>query len=142
MIPEEARALFQYNDWANHRSLDATAQLSNEQFVKPLGSSFSSVRDTLMHVAAQSGSGSNGFTDARIRVFLISRIYKPLARFANIGRRRQKPCSTLFTACRKQNSIASLNTRRSTLGCTPIRSGSRCSILQTMGRTTAARLRQ
>src|SRR5437016_3223960 len=50
MIPEEARALFQYNDWANQRSLDATAQLSNEQFVKPLGSSFSSVRDTLMHV--------------------------------------------------------------------------------------------
>jgi len=50
MIPEEARALFQYNDWANQRSLDATAQLSNEQFIKPLGSSFSSVRDTLMHV--------------------------------------------------------------------------------------------
>ncbi|HXJ46808.1 MAG TPA: DinB family protein [Candidatus Dormibacteraeota bacterium] len=50
MTPEEARALFQYNEWANQRSLDATAQLSNEQFVQPLGSSFSSVRDTLMHV--------------------------------------------------------------------------------------------
>ena len=50
MTPEEARALFQYNEWANQRSLNAAAQLSAEQFVKPLGSSFSSVRDTLMHV--------------------------------------------------------------------------------------------
>ena len=50
MTPEEARVLFDYNSWANHRSLEAAAQLSAEQFVKPLGSSFSSVRDTLMHI--------------------------------------------------------------------------------------------
>jgi uncharacterized damage-inducible protein DinB len=50
MTPEEARALFDYNAWANRRSLETAAQLSPEQFTKPLGSSFSSVRDTLMHV--------------------------------------------------------------------------------------------
>ena len=50
MTPEEARALFDYNAWANRRSLEAAAQLSPEQFTKPLGSSFSSVRDTLMHI--------------------------------------------------------------------------------------------
>jgi len=50
VTPEEARLLFDYNTWANHRSLDAAAQLSTEQFVKPLGSSFSSLRDTLMHI--------------------------------------------------------------------------------------------
>ena len=50
MTPEEARALFDYNAWANRRSLEASAQLSPEQFTKSLGSSFSSVRDTLMHV--------------------------------------------------------------------------------------------
>ena len=50
MTPEEARALFDYNAWANRRSLDAAAQLTPEQFAKPLGSSFSSVRDTLMHI--------------------------------------------------------------------------------------------
>jgi len=50
MTPEEARLLFDYNSWANHRSLEAVAQLSDEQFAKPLGSSFSSLRDTLMHV--------------------------------------------------------------------------------------------
>ena len=50
MTPEEVRALFDYNAWANHRALEAAAQLSPEQFVKPMGSSFSSVRDTLMHI--------------------------------------------------------------------------------------------
>ena len=50
MTPEEIRTLFDYNVWANHRSLEAAAQLTNEQFAKPLGSSFSSVRDTLVHI--------------------------------------------------------------------------------------------
>ena len=52
MTPEEIRQLFDYNAWANERSLQATAQLSDEQFVKPLGSSFSSVRDTLVHICS------------------------------------------------------------------------------------------
>ena len=50
MTPEEVRILYGYNAWANHRSLDAAAALEREQFVKPLGSSFSSVRDTLAHI--------------------------------------------------------------------------------------------
>jgi len=50
MTPEDARALFDYNAWANNRSLEAATQLSQEQFVKPMGSSFSSVRDTLVHI--------------------------------------------------------------------------------------------
>jgi uncharacterized damage-inducible protein DinB len=50
MTPEEIRQLFDYNAWANQRSLQGAAQLSDEQFVKPLGSSFSSVRDTLVHI--------------------------------------------------------------------------------------------
>jgi uncharacterized damage-inducible protein DinB len=50
MTPELTCQLFDYNAWANQRALEAAAQLSDEQFVKPLGSSFSSVRDTLMHI--------------------------------------------------------------------------------------------
>jgi uncharacterized damage-inducible protein DinB len=52
MTPEEIRQLFDYNAWASERSLQAAAQLSDEQFVKPLGSSFSSVRDTLVHICS------------------------------------------------------------------------------------------
>jgi len=52
MTPELTRTLFDYNHWANQRALEAAAQLTAEQFIKPLGSSFSSVRDTLCHMAA------------------------------------------------------------------------------------------
>ena len=50
MTPEEVRLLFDYNSWANQRSLEAASQLSDEQFIKALGSSFPSVRDTLVHI--------------------------------------------------------------------------------------------
>jgi uncharacterized damage-inducible protein DinB len=50
MTPEEAVLLYEFNSWANHRLLDASAALSPEQFITPLGSSFSSVRDTLAHI--------------------------------------------------------------------------------------------
>jgi uncharacterized damage-inducible protein DinB len=52
MKPSEMRDLFAFNAWANQRILGATAGLSAEQFTKELGSSFSSVRDTLVHVWA------------------------------------------------------------------------------------------
>jgi len=39
--------LYDYNAWANHRSLDAASALSEEKFVQAMGSSFGSVRDTL-----------------------------------------------------------------------------------------------
>ena len=42
--------LDEFNSWANHRILDACAPLTPEQFVKDLGSSFPSVRDTLAHI--------------------------------------------------------------------------------------------
>jgi uncharacterized damage-inducible protein DinB len=50
MTPEEMRTLYEYNAWANHRSLEAASNLTNEQFTKPMGSSFGSVRDTLAHI--------------------------------------------------------------------------------------------
>jgi uncharacterized damage-inducible protein DinB len=50
MTPQEMRALYEYNAWANHRSMDAASKLNGEQFVQPMGSSFGSVRDTLGHI--------------------------------------------------------------------------------------------
>jgi uncharacterized damage-inducible protein DinB len=50
MTPEEMRTLYEFNAWANRRELEAAAALTNEQFTKHLGSSFSSVRDTLAHI--------------------------------------------------------------------------------------------
>jgi len=50
MTPEQLCQLFEYNHWANQRTLDTCAGLSEEHFKRELGSSFSSVRDTLAHI--------------------------------------------------------------------------------------------
>ena len=50
MSPEDMRQLYDYNAWANRRAMEAAEALAPEQFTKPLGSSFSSVRDTLAHI--------------------------------------------------------------------------------------------
>jgi uncharacterized damage-inducible protein DinB len=50
MNAEDFRRLYDYNSWANHRTLDACAPLSEEQFTRDLRSSFRSVRDTLTHI--------------------------------------------------------------------------------------------
>jgi uncharacterized damage-inducible protein DinB len=44
------RELYAYNRWANEKILNAAEQLSDEQFLRPMGSSFTSVRDTLVHI--------------------------------------------------------------------------------------------
>jgi len=44
------RELFDYNYWARDRQLEACARLTPEQFLRPMGNSFSSVRDTLAHL--------------------------------------------------------------------------------------------
>jgi uncharacterized damage-inducible protein DinB len=50
MNVEDFRLLYEYNSWANRRTLEACAPLTAEQFTRDLGSSFPSVRDTLVHI--------------------------------------------------------------------------------------------
>ena len=47
---EELRDLFAYTAWANGGVLDAVAKLDAEAFTRDLGSSFPSVRATLVHL--------------------------------------------------------------------------------------------
>jgi uncharacterized damage-inducible protein DinB len=42
--------LFDYNYWARDRQLEVCAVLRSEEFIRPLGNSFPSVRDTLAHL--------------------------------------------------------------------------------------------
>jgi uncharacterized damage-inducible protein DinB len=50
MTPEEMRVLYDYNAWANRRQLEAAGKVTTEEFLKPMGSSFGSLRDTLAHI--------------------------------------------------------------------------------------------
>ena len=46
----EFRELFAYNRWANERMIEAAATLTENQVLQDLGSSYPSVRDTLVHI--------------------------------------------------------------------------------------------
>ena len=44
------RQLYDYNRWAGRRTLKAASTLASDGFLRPMGNSFSSVRDTLAHI--------------------------------------------------------------------------------------------
>lgn len=50
MSPDEMQQLYNFNAWANRRILSASEKLTTEEFTRPMGSSFPSVRDTLAHI--------------------------------------------------------------------------------------------
>ncbi len=50
MNVDDIRLLYDFNAWANHRTIEACAALAPEQFTRDLASSFPSVRDTLAHI--------------------------------------------------------------------------------------------
>ena len=50
MIVELIQTLYHYSAWANQKILDTAAKASAEQFLAEVGVSYSSLRDTLVHV--------------------------------------------------------------------------------------------
>lgn len=52
MTRDDLLLLYEYDRWANNRVLEAASALSAEQFIRDLGGSFRSVRDTLVHIIA------------------------------------------------------------------------------------------
>jgi uncharacterized damage-inducible protein DinB len=50
MTYDDLRLLIDYNYWARDRVLDAVAAITPEQFIRPMGNSFNSIRDTVAHI--------------------------------------------------------------------------------------------
>jgi uncharacterized damage-inducible protein DinB len=50
VTPSEMAVLYEYNAWANRRQLEAAGKVRTEDFLKPMGSSFGSLRDTMAHI--------------------------------------------------------------------------------------------
>ena len=46
------RELYRYNSWANSRLFHSVAHLSANEFTRDLGSSYPSLRDTLLHIVS------------------------------------------------------------------------------------------
>jgi uncharacterized damage-inducible protein DinB len=47
---ETLRELYDYNYWSRDRQLAACSKLDEEQFARPMGNSFSSLRETIAHL--------------------------------------------------------------------------------------------
>ena len=52
MTYDDLHLLIDYNYWARDRVLDAVGAITPEQFLRPMGNSFGSVRDTIAHICA------------------------------------------------------------------------------------------
>jgi uncharacterized damage-inducible protein DinB len=52
MTYDDLRLLIDYNYWARDRVLEAVATITPEQFIRPMGNSFHSIRDTVAHICA------------------------------------------------------------------------------------------
>jgi uncharacterized damage-inducible protein DinB len=50
MDKNDLHELYDYNRWANNRTLSAAGKLDSEKLLRALGNSFSSIRDTLAHI--------------------------------------------------------------------------------------------
>jgi len=50
MTPNEMASLYEFNAWADRRMLGAVAAVKQEEFLRPMGSSFGSLRDTAAHI--------------------------------------------------------------------------------------------
>ncbi len=50
MDPNYIYEVYRYNRWANKRTLAAAGQLDPKEFSRPMGNSFSSVQETLVHI--------------------------------------------------------------------------------------------
>ena len=105
MNVEDFRLLYDYNAWADHRTLDACAGLNEEQFTRDLGSSYRSVRDTLVHIMLVEWlwAGAAMARDASADVVL--HMPRVLPNFQALG-----PCAS---AGRRLNAICLITWRRS-----------------------------
>lgn len=72
MTVDYIRTLFAYNKWANHRILANIETADREKVTRDLGSSYSSIRDTLVHIVGSEwvwlsrwkGDSPTGFPNA------------------------------------------------------------------------------
>lgn len=71
--------LFAHNYWARDRQLQACAALPGEQFLRPLGNSFPSVRDTLVHLLAVEWLWLERWRGRSPRVLLVPEEFPALA---------------------------------------------------------------
>jgi uncharacterized damage-inducible protein DinB len=80
---DDAHELLDYNYWARDRQLEACARVTGEHFVKPLGNSFSSLRDTLVHLLGVEWVWLERWRGRAVRSFMASAEFPSLGAIAD-----------------------------------------------------------
>jgi uncharacterized damage-inducible protein DinB len=99
MNRQDIFALYDYNAWANGRILGTVEPLTPEQFLRDLGNSFPSVRDTLVHIAGAEWAWLRRWQGESPTALIPATDFPTLAsvkeRFAAVQRERQTFLSSL-----------------------------------------------
>ncbi len=92
MVPEIIE-LYEFNSWANRRTLEALSHLTPEDFNRDLGSSFSSMRKTLVHIVFGEWFGSLAGRGIHRRVFPNRGIWRRFKPSKDIGSKTILSCT-------------------------------------------------
>jgi uncharacterized damage-inducible protein DinB len=79
MTLDDVRTLFEFNYWAKARLMSVLETLSDEQFVKDLGSSHGGIHGTLVHIVGAENIWLSGWTDQTVLKLLDRTDYPTLA---------------------------------------------------------------
>ncbi len=115
MLASYLRTLYDFNAWANGRILDTAAALTPEQLLDGSGGSFSSVRDTLVHIMSAQWMWLSRWKGTSPRAMLdpgeFADVAAIRARWADVERDTQ-----LFVGALDEDSLARLITYKNTHG--------------------------
>ena len=111
------KEIFAHNYWARDRQLQTCSALTEEQFLRPLGNSFPSVRDTLVHLIAVEWLWLERWRGRSPRVLLPPEDFPTLGVFCNrwytVEQEMKEYLATLPEAVLDQN-ITCIGTRGNT----------------------------
>ena len=96
MHPDDLRRLLDYHYWARDRVLDAVAPLSPDQFIRDMGNSFGSIRDTLMHTYSADWIWYSRWNDESPSAMLSPNAFPDQGSIRQAWREHERKMRTLF----------------------------------------------
>ena len=95
---QDLRTLLDYHYWARDRLLDAIEPLTADQFNRDLGSSFKSVRETVVHTYAAEWAWHSRWRGQSPTALLTSEAFPMSRRFAAPGPITRNTCARFSTS--------------------------------------------
>lgn len=95
---DDVQILIDYHYWAQHRLLDAVEPLPSEQFMRDMGNSFGSIRDTLAHIYAAEWIWLSRWQGESPTALLPPEIFPDVATARNMWKEHESKMRTFWDA--------------------------------------------